>query len=197
MDDLERRFEQARAKTSALDGQVKSFAVKDRLASVLNVVAQNMFDLSKRLKVERPDAALRLDIDHLTVIRDSPSGKPERLYEIGGGENWVGYHLIALFALHSFFIHSESPVPSLIVIDQPSQIYFPEERPQSPSSGSVTDQLNTDWEAVRRVYKMIFDTVRDLGDRLQVVVLDHAYLEDPPEFQTAVRARWREGHKLI
>jgi hypothetical protein len=47
------------------------------------------------------------------------------------------------------------------------------------------------------MYRIVFDTVRNLDDQLQVIILDRADLSDPPEFAAAVRARWRDGRPLI
>ncbi len=191
--DLELRAAEARKRVKNLEDTLAGYDAEDRLQSALGIISQIMIALSKRLNLEDQDAGLRLDINRLTVIRDSSTGKPERLYEIGSGENWVGYHLCALFALHSFFIRRGSPVPSFLFLDQPSQIYFPEER-QSSISG--TENKQTDWDAVQRMYEMIFATVEDLDNRLQVVVVDHADLNNP-KFQNAVRIRWRNGNALI
>jgi hypothetical protein len=156
-----------------------------------------MTELAAPLNLERADAPLRLDIKRLTVIRDTPSGRPERLNEIGSGENWVGYHLCALLALHTFFIRSGGLVPSFLFLDQPSQIYFPQEADVAVAGNAPgSEARQTDWDAVRRVYRLIFDTVRRLDGRLQVVVMDHADLVEP-EFQQAVRARWRDGRAFI
>jgi hypothetical protein len=189
---LHRQVEQARRRVDRLQREAEAFDTADRLDSALAFVNQTMFDLSKGLNLERADAALRLDIKRLTVVRDSPTGRPERLYEIGSGENWVGYHLCAIFALHEFFMRRERPVPSILFIDQPSQIYFPAERDSAAGARG-----NTDWDAVRKIYRMIFDTVQRLDDRLQVIVMDHADLQDPPEFADAVKRRWHDNERLI
>jgi len=191
--DLQVRAAEGRQRVKDLEETLAGYDAEDRLQSAIGIIAQIMTTLSKRLNLEDQEAGLRLDINRLTVIRDSSTGNPERLYEIGSGENWVGYHLCALFALHSFFSRRGSPVPSFLFLDQPSQIYFPEEK---PSSVEGTENKQTDWEAVQRMYDMIFATVEDLDNRLQVVVVDHADLNNP-RFQHAVRIRWRNGSALI
>lgn len=178
----------AKRQVTRLRARLEEFDVADRRESALSAINSRMQVLSGRLKVERPGATLWLDVTNLTVVRDSPAGRPERLWEIGGGENHIGYHLCALFALHAFFIARDRPVPSFLFIDQPSQVYFPE---QSRSKA----KRRTDWDAVRRIYQMIFDTTREQPG-LQVVIFDHAYFLDE-EFKSAVRRRWREGNKLI
>jgi uncharacterized protein DUF3732 len=177
----ERRVEKLRTR-------LEEFDVSDRLQGALSAIGARMQELSRRLKLERPGAALWLDINNLTIVRDSPAGRPERLWQIGGGENHVGYHLCALFALHSFFLSRQRPIPSFLFIDQPSQVYFPEE-------GDGGKGPRTDWDAVRRIYQMIFDTAKELPG-LQVVIFDHANFKDE-EFRSAVKHRWRDGKKLI
>lgn len=187
-DSLRREHVAAQRQVEKLQQRLEEFDASDRRQAALSAIASRMQELSRRLKLERPGAALWLDINNLTVVRDSPTGRPERLWQIGGGENHVGYHLCALFALHSFFLSRERPVPSFLFIDQPSQVYFPEE-----TNGA--DGPRTDWDAVRRIYQMIFDTAKEM-DGLQVVIFDHANFPDD-EFQSAVKHRWREGKKLI
>lgn len=185
---LFREHAAAQRDVEKLRTRLEEFDASDRLQAALSAIGARMQELSRRLKVERPGAALWLDINNLTVVRDSPTGRPERLWQIGGGENHVGYHLCALFALHSFFLSRERPVPSFLFIDQPSQVYFPEE-------GEGAKGPKTDWVAVRRIYQMIFDTAKEL-EGLQVVIFDHANFKDE-EFQGAVKHRWRDGKKLI
>lgn len=185
---LLREHSAAQRRVEKLRTRLEEFDASDRLQGALSAIGARMQELSRRLKVERPGAALWLDINNLTVVRDSPTGRPERLWQIGGGENHVGYHLCALFALHSYFLSRQRPIPSFLFIDQPSQVYFPEE-------GEGTRDPRTDWEAVRRIYQMIFDTAKELPG-LQVVIFDHANFKDE-EFQSAVKHRWRDGKKLI
>jgi len=52
--------------------------------------------------------------------------KPDYLYEIGSGENWMGYHIAFFLALHEKFLTiSQTPVFSFLIVDQPTQVYFP------------------------------------------------------------------------
>lgn len=189
--DIESRLKEKHDHLETLTTELENYDSQRLLRDALESVAQIMTELSRELDFEVPNAPLRLDIQRLTIARKSATGKTERLNEIGSGENWVGYHLCALFALHTFFIENQSPVPSFLFIDQLSQIYFPE------LIGKDQEGRTGDWNAIKKIYQMIFHTVHNLGDQLQVVVLDHANFLDQPEFQAAIRERWREGHKLI
>ena len=113
--------------------------------------------------------------------------------DIGSGMNWVGYHLTAYLALQRFFIEQRRPVPSFIVLDQPSQAFFPRDR----EIGGDLDQLtDTDRENTRRLYELTFQVVQQLDGALQVIALDHADFEDE-WFAKAVVQRWRGGEALI
>jgi Protein of unknown function (DUF3732) len=55
----------------------------------------------------------------------------------GGGENHLAYHLAALLALHQFARAANRPIPSFILIDQPTQVYFPSEAIYKEAGGSI------------------------------------------------------------
>nr|VFK10035.1 MAG: Protein of unknown function (DUF3732) [Candidatus Kentron sp. LPFa]VFK28872.1 MAG: Protein of unknown function (DUF3732) [Candidatus Kentron sp. LPFa] len=46
------------------------------------------------------------------------------------------------------------------------------------------------------MYKLIDDVVERLGGKFQIIVTDHANINEP-WFQDAVVDRWREGKKLV
>ena len=72
------------------------------------------------LDAERPNDPIELSITDLT-IKVKGQQREDYLWEIGSGANWLSYHVAVSLALQQFFIESEpSPVPSLLVYDQPS-----------------------------------------------------------------------------
>jgi hypothetical protein len=111
---------------------------------------------------------------------------------MGGGENWVGYHLVAFAALHGHLISQNRPVPRFLMLDQPSQVYFPQDRPMH----AKTEELDEDEIAVLRMFRFLKDVTDTLEHKLQIIVMDHADLHDD-FFQDAVVQRWRKGEALI
>ena len=98
------------------------------------------------------------------------------LWEIGSGSNWLSYHLSVAVALHEFFLQlPQGPVPSFLVVDQPSQVYFPSNwRPlQRPVTQSHTKTKM--WWPSAKIFAMLADAVPKRAGRLQIIVLDHAY----------------------
>ncbi|MFF1681539.1 DUF3732 domain-containing protein [Streptomyces sp. NPDC058256] len=45
---------------------------------------------------------------------------------MGSAKNWIGYHLVAHLALHTYFLRERRPVPRFLMLDQPTQAFFPE-----------------------------------------------------------------------
>ena len=82
-----------------------------------------------------------LDTNRLTVVADTAQG-PAPLWRIGNAENWIGAHLVTHLALHRYFVRNNRPVPRLLMLDQPTQAYYPSEIgrqtgiPESDSRGS-------------------------------------------------------------
>ena len=159
--------------------------VEDRKKSILNRMSVEMSQWAKELQLEHSDNPYRLDMGKATVVVDKPE-RPVPLQQLGSGSNWVGIHLIAYFALHKYFISMNRPVPRFLFIDQPSQVYFP----------SDMDAKNTDREEVNNLYKFIFDRVKEMKGEMQVILVDHADLNND-EFQKSVIEKWWGEEKLI
>jgi hypothetical protein len=114
------------------------------------------------------------------------SSKPDFLWEIGSGENWMAYHLATILALHGVFLKREgrNPVPTFLVIDQPSQVYFPSDTFEAIVEGDkdaeghrkITREKRhlNDLESTRQIFKALARAHKSFKARLQIIVLDHA-----------------------
>jgi hypothetical protein len=131
------------------------------------------------------------------------SSKPDFLWEIGSGENWMAYHLAAILALHGVFLRRDShnPVPTFLVIDQPSQVYFPSDTFEEiveegdvkgrPDGGRARRHLD-DLESTRQIFRALARAHKSFNNRLQIIILDHADRHawgDIPEVEAV--ANWR------
>jgi len=175
-----------------LEEEVSDEAVHERLQSILALMGRDMSSWAATLRLEHSEFPLRLDLKRLTVVADGDAG-PIPMERMGSGENWVGYHLIAHLALHKWFVQHRRPVPRFFFVDQPSQVYFPEDRDwEDAGAGTVGE----DRQAVGRMYTLMLDVVASLNSGLQVIVTDHANI-DEPWFQECMVERWREGTAVI
>jgi hypothetical protein len=144
------------------------------------------------LKLEHSEWPIGFELKNLTVVAHRDSG-PIRLSQMGSCENWMGYHVITHLALQKLFVEKKRPVPGLLMFDQPTQVYFP---PEASEDRSVEDLEDDDREAVRRLFRLIFVVTENLSPHLQVIITDHADLNEP-WFREAVIERWRRGKKLV
>ncbi len=185
LDDLRARIKDM---ASALSDEV----VEDRLTSILQVIGRDMTRWAKRLGLEHSEWPLGFDLDRLTVVAHRDSG-PIRLNQMGGGKNWMGYHVITHIALHKFFRQRRRPVPGILMLDQPTQVFFP---PENVADRSIDELGDEDRRAVRRLFEFIFLVTDKLSPDLQVIITDHADLNEE-WFQESVVETWRGGKKLV
>lgn len=190
--ELQQKLDAARQKVEELERSLSKTQTDEKLESALKIIGDNITQWSRFLQLEHSENPLVFDLGKLTVVSHRESG-PIPLSHMGSGENWVGYHLAALLALHKWFVKKDRPVPRFLMIDQPAQYYFPSEIRSESDVGKLSDE---DREAVNRMFKFIFDVVESLEGRFQVIITEHADLKDQ-WYQDAVVLRWRGSDKLI
>jgi septal ring factor EnvC (AmiA/AmiB activator) len=188
---LRQRVAGLRSSVERLEAELSPDDEREQVTSRLLTVGADMTTWAEQLRLEHAGRGVRLDLRRLTVIADTESG-PAPMSRIGSAENWIGYHLIAHLALHRFFVRQNRPVPHLLMLDQPTQAYYPSEVEQL--SGVPT--RDEDRLAVRRLYELLRAVVAELNPQFQVIVCDHANL-DEPWFQASVAENWRNGAQLV
>jgi hypothetical protein len=190
--ELRSEIEELGAEIAQLEEELSDDKIQARLDSILSVIGKRLTEWSERLELEHRGNPFRLDLRKLQVVADADLG-PIPMDRMGSGANWLGCHLIAHLALHSWFVRKDRPVPRFLFLDQPSQVYFPAEQDVGGSMAVLEDE---DRLAVLRIFELIRDVVEALDGGFQVIVTEHA---DPTEdwFQAAVVERWRNGAALI
>jgi hypothetical protein len=110
------------------------------------------------------------------TIKVTSVNRDDYLWEIGSGSNWLSYHIAISLGLQQFFLSlKHSPVPSFLVYDQPSQVYFPKKLARSAESPDLDPELpDEDIEAVQKIFNTFVAVVESSKGKLQVIVLDHA-----------------------
>lgn len=180
-------------KISKLSEILDPAELKERLESQLDCIAEDMTAWAKILKLGYSNTRIKLDASKLTVVASTPDG-PVNLDKMGSGENWMGYHVVTHLALAKWFIERSRPVGNFLFLDQPTQVYFPADPTESKEFSNLKDE---DRIAVTNLFKFIFEVVEQLSPRLQVIITDHADI-DEPWFQDAVKdKKWRGDYALI
>lgn len=192
-------IEKARQLVTRLEGDINR--LNDRLSndqtmtrvqSCLNLIGNDMTEWAQRLDLGHSGGGVRIDLTALNVVADEADGAVP-LSQIGSAKNWVGYHIVAHLALHKWFVEKDRPVPRFIIFDQPTQAFYPQDQQTSQDPDALEDE---DRLAVRAMFKLMNDVAEDLSPGLQVIVTDHANLQEK-WFQDAVIEDWHSGDALI
>lgn len=157
-----------------LSRTVSEADVRRKLANALDSIQLLASRVIPKMDAEWPDAPIKLIIDDLTVkvIRGT---RDDYLWEIGSGANWLAYHVALTLALQVFFLDTVlHPVPSFLIYDQPSQVYFPKRLAHEGADDAGFTLPDKDVQAVRSVFRALGDEVLSAAGRLQIIVLDHA-----------------------
>lgn len=194
---LENEQRRLRARVADLEEQIGADDSRARLASTMNNISMYMSQYISDLGAEFSEYPARLDLHNLTVALDRP-GRPVFMNRTGGGENHLAYHLAALFALHRFSATNNHPIPSFLMIDQPTQVYFPSEAVYDAAGGSVekTEQ-DADLKAVKRLFELMSRFTREDAPGFQIIVTEHANLRDDWFQDALVEAPWTKPPALV
>lgn len=196
---MKNEVEKAEQLVEYYERQLDVAEIEDMKASILSRIGQQMTSMAQRLELEHSDYPYRFDLNKLTVIADRPK-RPIPMERIGGGENLLGCHLMTHLVLHNYFISEDRPVPNFLILDQPTQVYFPSKEAYRSLEGGTPGELekaDADILAVDRMFNLLFETCEKLYPNFQIIVLEHANLDDK-RFQNAlVEDPWTGGRALI
>jgi len=187
-----------REQVRRIEGELREHDVARRTDLALKRLASLVQPLVPKLDAERPQDPVSFSIPDLT-LRVAGRDREDYLWEIGSGSNWLSYHLSVAVGLQQFFLQlPHSPVPSFLVVDQPSQVYFPKQLTPAQRAGDEEPYQDEDVAAVRKIFAMLADAVRDTDGQLQIIVLDHATDTVWGDVEGLnVAAQWRDGAKLV
>lgn len=189
---LKKKIEQLLVEIEELEKVIGLEEKEERLNSILNLINIQMTNWSKLLDIEYKDVPIRFDIKKLTIFADTPT-KSIPLNQTGSCANWIAYHLLIHFALHKHFVKANRPVPRFLILDQPSQAYYP---PENEAMLKAKLATSTDETAVKQIYDFIILAAKELAPHFQVIITDHAKLNNR-EFSECITEEWRNGNKLI
>jgi hypothetical protein len=182
---------------AGLIDKVDPEAKRDRLRDAENLITNYATEMLSELPTEMPATNSRILFfanPKITLIEPARRAALT-LGEIGSDQNYLAIHLALAFSLQKHFEIINAPVPGLIVIDQISRPYYSE----GGDEKSLDDMAKgSDRAAMRQIVRFLFDeTARRTG--LQIILIEHAYIGDDPEYVGAIRGRWtsRTNEKLI
>jgi len=195
---LEAENRRLRYKVERLEEQIGVDDSNERLTSILNSISAQLTQYTRKFSAEFSSYPARLDLGQMTIIFDRPD-RPVPMSRTGGGENHLAYHLSALLALHLFAARNNRPIPRFLLIDQPTQVYFPSEQVYREADGSVqkTEEADADLSAVRRLFELLLEFTQKDVPGFQLIVTEHANLREPWFQETLVEQPWTKPPALV
>lgn len=193
---LQRAVDLAAGRVDALEEALSADTTRRRTENALSYIGRDMSEMAQLLRLSYSGDGVQLDPVALTVVGRDPNGPVWLNEDIGSGKNWVGYHVVTLLALHRYFVGHHRPVPRFLLLDQPTQAFFPTNRQNAPDR-TLGDLKDEDQEQVRRIFDLLRNTVAELEGGMQIIVMDHAEFEDHWFEQAVGDNRWRGGRGLV
>ncbi len=136
---------------------------------------------------------LKFDIKDVTAYQQD-TNNIFYLSNIGSAENHLSFHISVFLGLHKYILnHAQSILPSLIFLDQPSQVYFPKEENFTDGTGDI--------KKVEDMYKSIIKFIEEANqismfNKIQLIIVDHFYSDEDWYQKYLVEPRWEKDKKL-
>ncbi|WKW50145.1 DUF3732 domain-containing protein [Rhodomicrobium lacus] len=194
---LDAEHRRLKFKVEELERKIGADGVNERLVSILNNISSRLSKYISDFQAEFGVYPARFDLSQLMIIFDRPD-RPVPMSRTGGGENHLAYHLSALLALHFFAAKNNCPIPQFLLIDQPTQVYFPSEKVYREADGSVEKtEADADLVAVRRLFQLLLKFTQDEVPGFQLIVTEHANLRDQWFQDALVEKPWAKPPALV
>ncbi|MCU1156867.1 DUF3732 domain-containing protein [Stenotrophomonas maltophilia] len=194
---LEAENRRLNSKVKQLDEQIGADDSNERLTSILSNISAQVSRYIQKFNAEFGPYPARLNLPQLTIVFDRPE-RPVPMGRTGGGENHLAYHLSALLALHLFAAQNNRPIPRFLLIDQPTQVYFPSEQVYRDADGSVQNtEKDADLDAVRRLFELLLKFTKEDVPGFQLIVTEHANLREQWFQDSLVEEPWTKPPALV
>ena len=199
--ELEKQLEDLEREYATLVKSIDPHSIQRRREIAENEIAQGMLGHLKTLDVDEKyrRIAPKFSIEDLNISVLSDDDHWHFLAEVGSASNWVSFHLALMCSLQEHFLRNASSVPSMVIFDQPSQVYFPKlKRGTDGSNLDPSYQSDEDVEAVRSMFVTIVNSIVKEKGAWQAIILDHADSSIYGDIDGVNEVdEWRGGKKLI
>lgn len=216
--DLEKQIKAIDGHLRGIAQDLKGYDVQKGIENASVKVNEYMAEIGSHFEFEASYRPIRLqfsfetfDLYHLT-----PEGEKIYLRSMGSGANWLYSHVTLFLALHKFFaeLGSKCSIPSVLFLDQPTQVYFPnfnrdkaesfedqtKEEAKQRATSDVNQGVDEDVKAVENLFSQLSiycnSIEQENGFSPQIIVTDHAdnlNLSDGTNFEDLVGDnRWRK-----
>ena len=199
-------------------------AIKENLSAQYNVegklkeaeifINNSMNEIGRNLDFEKSYQPINLhfDIKTFELYHQKTENSKTYLRSMGSGANWLYSHICLFLSIQKYFcsLQDKCIVPSILFLDQPSQVYFPTVIDINTSGFNAEDlkkaenklsELDDDLKSVTKLFdeiiKFVANTNNNYGIEPQIIISDHADNLDLSEgsFDNFVKRRWRKENE--
>lgn len=199
--DLEDKLSELNSRISKLNKILSDSSRVAKEKAALSFIQQEVNLIIKQLDTENPDDPIEFDKANLSIKVRTADGRENYLWEIGSASNWLSYHISISLAFQKFFQERMGiSVPNILVLDQPSQVYFPRKGIHEGSSAEEDATLiqDEDKNAVKKIFAALSNYIKNAKSELQIIIMEHADEDVWGEFEgITLVERWRGSEKLI
>lgn len=214
--DLDKRLKSLNDQLTIINADLKKYDIKKGLESAANKVNQYMCDIGEKFAFEGSYKPINLHFSFETfdLYHETLDGEKVYLRSMGSGANWLYCHVTLFLSLHKYFaeLGEKCSIPSVLFLDQPTQVYFPnfkrdlsesfsdqksEEQQQRPKTERAIDDDINEVENLFSQLSIYCNSIEETnGFSPQIIVTDHAddlTLSNGISFESLVNGnRWRK-----
>lgn len=166
--DLEKELEKIKKRISEINKLLNQDALDRKQKNILNQISASIKHYAKIFEAEYCDDDIQLNIENLT-LKFVSGNREDFLWEIGSGHNFMSYHISTILAIHEYLITltNKNKVPTFIIFDQPSQVYFPELKKEELTEDEAVLK-------VKRIFKVLSEFKNRTNSKVQTIIIEHA-----------------------
>lgn len=165
--DLQLRIDKITDRIYEIRKDIDETKIEFKKKKALSDIADRIKFYAEIFDAEYYHTDIEFDIDNLT-LRFTSGSRKDYLWEIGSGHNFMSYHISTILAIHEYLLTlDDNKVPSFIMLDQPSQVYFPE----------LKDNQTMNEEAyikVKNIFKVLSEFNKRTKNNVQIIIIEHA-----------------------
>lgn len=186
----------------------QKYNVENKLKEAEAFINRTMNEIGGKLDFEASYKPINLcfDIHTFELYHFKDNKTKVYLRSMGSGANWLYSHICLFLSILKYFasLGDNAKVPSILFLDQPSQVYFPatidinEEKFDAEKLKQLENKsADEDLKAVTNLFVQIINTVNSINEEYgfmpQIIISDHADYLDLGEynFNDYVVCRWR------
>jgi len=212
--DLDKRLKDIESQIKGISEKLSSYNIQNGLEEASGKVNKYMAEIGDHFEFEESYKPINLHFSFETFDLYH-QGKNEKIYlrSMGSGANWLYSHVTLFLALHKYFseLGDKCSIPSVLFLDQPTQVYFPNFKrdvSESFSSQKSEDEklrtknerpIDEDIKAVENLFSQLSIYCNSIEEAIgfspQLIVTDHAddlVLTNGVVFESLVNEnRWR------